>query len=100
MKGARESPSLMVNKTLPTVNSDLIVRSIAENKLLETLSCPADAGGFFQHLSFLAMRADGISVNDETSLHLRLGIVVIAVIANNRVGDVDFPNIHFNHAPF
>jgi len=100
MKGARESPSLINEETLPTVNTDLVVRSVSENKLSKTLSCPADMSSFFQHLSLLASWADGISVYDEASLHLRLSVVVIAIIADNRVGDVDFPNIHFNHAPF
>jgi len=100
MKGARESPFLIVARTLPTVNSDLVVRSVAENKLPETLSRPADVGSFFQHLNLFASWADGVSVYNETSLHVRLGIVVIAVIADYRVGDVDFPNIHLVHAPF
>jgi len=47
MKGARESPSLIASKTLPTVNSDLVVHSVAENELLEAFSRPANVGSFF-----------------------------------------------------
>jgi len=47
MKGARESPSLISAEILPTVNSDLVVRSVPQNELLETLSCPADELSFF-----------------------------------------------------
>jgi len=47
MKGARESPSLISGKTLPTVNSDLVVHSVSENELLEAFSRPADEGSFF-----------------------------------------------------
>lgn len=48
MKGTRESPSLIVALgRLPTVNSDLVVRSVAENELLETLSRMANVGSFF-----------------------------------------------------
>jgi len=97
---ARESPSLINARTLPAVNSDLVVRSVPQNELPETFTRTADVGSFFQHLRPLAMRADGVSVYDEAALHVRLGVVVIAVIANNCAFDVYFPNIHFNHAPF
>jgi len=100
MKGTRESPSLIDFKILPTVNSDLVVRSVAENKLPETFTRPANVGGFFQHIRPFASWADGISVYDQTALHVRLGVVVIAVIADDRTSDVYFPNVHFNHAPF
>jgi hypothetical protein len=47
MKGARESPSLISDKTLPTAKTNLVVRSVTENELLETLSRSAYVGGFF-----------------------------------------------------
>ena len=100
MEVARESPSLIDVRTLPAVKSNLVVRSVPQNELTETFTRTADVGGFFQHLRSLASWADGISVYDEAALHVRLGVVVIAVIANNCVRDVYFPNIHFNHAPF
>ena len=100
MKGTRERPSLIKAETLPTVNSDLVVFAIAKDKLPETLSRPANMGCFFQQFRLLASWADGVSVYDDASGHLRFGIVVIAIIANDRTSDVDFPNIHLVHAPF
>ena len=93
-------PFLIAVRNLPTVNSDLVVRSVPENELLEAFSRSADVGSFFQHLRLLATRADGVSVYNQTARHVRLGIVVIAEITNNCVRNVYFPNIHFNHAPF
>lgn len=100
MKGTRERPSLIKAETLPTVNSNLVVFAVPKDKLPETLSRPADVARFFQHSRLLASWADGVSVYDEASGHFRLGIVVIAIIANDRTSDVDFPNIHLVHAPF
>ena len=85
---------------LPAVNSDLVVRPAAEDKLLERFSWPANMGSLFQHFRLLAPGADGVSVDDQTSGHLRLGVVIIAEIADHRIGDVYFPNVHIYHAPF
>jgi len=100
MERTRESPSLIAVNILPAVNSDLVVRSVAENELPETFTRTADVGGFLDHLRLFASRTDGISVYDKTALHVRLGVIVVAEIANDRTSDVYFPNIHFNHAPF
>ena len=97
---ARESPSLIVVKILPTANTDLVVRSVSENKLPEAFTRPANVGGFFEQLRLLATRADGVSVYDQASCHIRLGVVVIAEIADDRTSDVYFPNVHLAHAPF
>lgn len=80
---------------LPAVNSNLVVRPVPKDKLLERFSWPANMGGFFQHIQLLAPGADGVSVDDQTSGHLRLGVIVIAEIADHRIGDVYFPNVHF-----
>jgi len=86
--------------TLPTVNTDLVVLTVPENELPEAFSRTADMGGFFQHLRFFASRTDGVTVYDEAALYIRLGVVVVAEIADDRTSDIYFPNVHFNHAPF